>query len=293
MDGRRREHDGGDVDDSLALTLGSIYDAAPTPPPSPPPVAAPTLPPSSTPVVFSKLPPVIFVPKLPPSSPLVPHAPPSLLSAPRSTRCRRNSLPPSSPLGSLSTRRRLNNPDASPSLRPRGRGADKANGDEGALLPAPFPWVRADRPALHYTLESLQLKGIMSVEGSATCKHCRVEVPITYDLEAKFREVRDYVAANIHTMDDRAPEQWLRPQLPGCGACGKEACMWPLIPNEKREINWLFLFLGQMLGCCTLDQLKFLCKNTSNHRTGAKNRVLYYAYIEMCRQLEPHGPFNV
>lgn len=27
--------------------------------------------------------------------------------------------------------------------------------------------------------------------------------------------------------------------------------------------------------------------------TGTKNHVLYYAYIEMCRQLDPHGLFNV
>ncbi|XP_006646227.2 uncharacterized protein LOC102704475 [Oryza brachyantha] len=150
-----------------------------------------------------------------------------------------------------------------------------------------------DRPLLHYTLETLLLKGITSVEGRAICRHCSAQASIPYDLESKFREIRAYVAANIHTMDDRAPEQWLIPRLHKCDACGKESCMWPLIPNEKREINWLFLFLGQMLGCCTLDQLKFFCKNTRNHRTGAKNRVLYYAYIEMCLQLEPKGPFNV
>ncbi|EAY75455.1 hypothetical protein OsI_03356 [Oryza sativa Indica Group] len=157
-----------------------------------------------------------------------------------------------------------------------------------------FPWVTsADLPVLHCTLESMLLKGITSVEGKATCNRCRAEVPIAYDLDAKFREVRDYVAANIHIMDDRAPEHWMCPRLPDCGSCGKKACMWPQIPNEKREINWLFLFLAQMLGCCTLEGLKFFCKNTKNHYTGAKTRVLYYAYIEMCRQLDPQGPFNI
>lgn len=157
-----------------------------------------------------------------------------------------------------------------------------------------FPWVTsADLPVLHCTLESMLLKGITSVEGKATCNRCRAEVPIAYDLDAKFREVRDYVAANIHIMDDRAPEHWMCPRLPDCGSCGKKACMWPQIPNEKREINWLFLFLAQMLGCCTLEGLKFFCKNTKNHCTGAKTRVLYYAYIEMCRQLDPQGPFNI
>ncbi|KAF2951769.1 hypothetical protein DAI22_01g287800 [Oryza sativa Japonica Group] len=258
MDGKGRHGGGGGGEDPLTLTLGSIYSSAPTPPPSPS---------------------------------LVPQSSLSSLSAPGSTRHYRNS-PRSSLLAPPSNRRRLNNPDEGQS--PRGRG-EEANGDNGVLVMATsFPWVTsADLPVLHCTLESMLLKGITSVEGKATCNRCSAEVPIAYDLDAKFREVRDYVAANIHIMDDRAPEHWMCPRLPDCGSCGKKACMWPQIPNEKREINWLFLFLGQMLGCCTLEGLKFFCKNTKNHCTGAKTRVLYYAYIEMCRQLDPQGPFNI
>lgn len=316
MDGKGRHGGGGGGEDPLTLTLGSIYSSAPTPPPSPSLVVAPTPPPSSflvaaptllssptpvvvpmllpsptRPVVFSMQPHFDLVPALPPSSPQVPQSSLSSLSAPGSTRHYRNS-PRSSLLAPPSNRRRLNNPDEGQS--PRGRG-EEANGDNGVLVMATsFPWVTsADLPVLHCTLESMLLKGITSVEGKATCNRCSAEVPIAYDLDAKFREVRDYVAANIHIMDDRAPEHWMCPRLPDCGSCGKKACMWPQIPNEKREINWLFLFLGQMLGCCTLEGLKFFCKNTKNHCTGAKTRVLYYAYIEMCRQLDPQGPFNI
>jgi hypothetical protein len=103
----------------------------------------------------------------------------------------------------------------------------------------------------------------------------------------KFREVREYIVANHHAMYDRAPKAWEFPALPDCDACGHEGAMWPEIAADKHEINWLFLFLGQMLGCCTLEQLKYFCMNNGRHRTGAKNRVLYYAYIEMSNQLLP------
>lgn len=35
--------------------------------------------------------------------------------------------------------------------------------------------------------------------------------------------------------------------------------------HRKKFINWLFLLLGQMLGYCTLQQLKYLFKHTKNH----------------------------
>ncbi|XP_022682448.1 uncharacterized protein LOC101768302 [Setaria italica] len=135
------------------------------------------------------------------------------------------------------------------------RDADAAV-DAGVQRP-PFPWA-TERPAQHDTLEGLLRRGVTSVEGQARCKRC----------------------------SDRKTV-WMYPALPDCDKCGNKGAMWPEIAAEKREINWLFLLLGQMLGCCTLEQLKYFCKKTGRHRTGAKNRVLYYAYIEMCNQLEP------
>jgi hypothetical protein len=93
-------------------------------------------------------------------------------------------------------------------------------------------------------------------------------------------------------MHDRAPSDWMNPVLPRCQFCDQENSVKPVIANKKQKINWLFLLLGQMLGCCTLDQLKYFCKHTKNHRTGAKDRVLYLAYLGMCKQLDPNGPFD-
>ncbi|KAG8077616.1 hypothetical protein GUJ93_ZPchr0007g5189 [Zizania palustris] len=148
-------------------------------------------------------------------------------------------------------------------------------------------------PAQHDTLEHLLLNGITSVEGVVRCKRCFGEQVIAYDLEAKFHEVRNYVAANWLAMNDRAPDKWMWPRLPNCVACGKEGGMSPVIPRDQREINWLFLFLGQMLGCCKLEDLKYFCMHTKRHRTGAKNRLVYSVFVEMCSQLEPQGPFHV
>lgn len=215
--------DGGDeLQDPLALTLGSIYAAAPPPPPSPPPPTA----------------------------------------APRSVRRRLNS-------GRRAAR----------VVKAR---ADAAVHHE----PPPFPWATG-RPARHDTVEALLRRGVTTVEGHARCKRCGARKAIAYGLEAKFRALRDHIVANRHAMNDRAPDAWMYPALPDCDACGQKGAVWPEIAADKRGVNWMFLFLGQMLGCCTLEQLKYFCQNTGRHRTGAKNRVLYYAYIEMCNQLEP------
>ncbi|CAL4961963.1 unnamed protein product [Urochloa decumbens] len=205
-----------------------------------------------------------------------PPSPPPSAAAPRSTR-----------------RRRLNNGSSAPATRRRSSAKPRDAGDDAGPLQqqqqqpaAPFPWA-TERPAQHETLEALLRRGVTTVTGQARCKRCGARKPVAYDLEAKFRPLRDYVVGNRHNMNDRAPEAWMFPSLPDCGACGHKGAMWPEIASEKREINWMFLFLGQMLGCCTLEQLKYFCENTGRHRTGAKNRVLYYAYIEMCNQLEP------
>jgi len=235
MEGKTARGRGGDVSDPLALTLGSIYDAADA-------AAAPAPPP-----------------------------PPRTAALPRSTR------------------RRLNNGSPAARRRPRAKPRDDDKEDvDGGLQDQepPFPWA-TERPARHDTLESLLRRGVTTVEGQARCKRCAARRPVAYDLASKFRELRDHVVAHRHAMDDRAPDAWMYPALPDCAACGHKGAMWPEIAADKRRINWLFLLLGQTLGCCTLEQLKYFCQNTGRHRTGAKNRVLYYAYIEMCNQLEP------
>ncbi|WOH09609.1 hypothetical protein DCAR_0729067 [Daucus carota subsp. sativus] len=64
---------------------------------------------------------------------------------------------------------------------------------------------------------------------------------------------------------------------------------WPWWRGHRRLVAARVV---QMLGCCTVEQLKYFCKHTKNHRTGAKDRVLYLTYLAICKQLDPKGPFH-
>ncbi|KAG7960772.1 hypothetical protein I3843_10G142000 [Carya illinoinensis] len=156
---------------------------------------------------------------------------------------------------------------------------------------APFPWATTRRTTF-YSLECLLSKQIDTVTGSVQCKRCERQYEIGYNLEKKFDEVGHYIAENKSSMHDRAPSNWMNPVLPKCKFCGQENSAKPIISQKKKAINWLFLLLGQMLGCYTLEQLKYFCKHTKNHRTGAKDRVLYLTYLGLCKQLDPSGPFD-
>ena len=140
--------------------------------------------------------------------------------------------------------------------------------------------------------EQILAKGIHAIHGDVQCKKCERMYTIEYDFERKFNEVFEYIATNKQNMHHRAPSAWMCPTLPTCKFCGQENSCKPVISEKKRSINWLFLLLGQFLGCCTLEQLKYFCKHTKNHRTGAKDRVLYLAYLALCKQLDPTGPFE-
>ncbi|XP_059634703.1 uncharacterized protein LOC132277025 [Cornus florida] len=114
-----------------------------------------------------------------------------------------------------------------------------------------------------------------------------------YDLREKFNDVGGFIVKNKAAMRDRAPNEWLNPVLPICKFCHKQGSnVKPVIAEKKREISWLFLLLGQMIGCCNLTQLKYFCKHTNHHRSGAKDRVLYLTYLGLCKQLQPNGPFD-
>nr|KYP72814.1 hypothetical protein KK1_005417 [Cajanus cajan] len=154
-------------------------------------------------------------------------------------------------------------------------------------IPPPFPWAR-DRRATVHTREYLMENGIVTITGSVECKRCKVKFEMGLDLEKKFDEVWKFIQKNKHDMSDRAPDNWAIPVLPKCEHCGGENSVQPyLAGTKKKHINWLFLFLGQTLGCCTIKQLKYFLKHASIHRTGAKDRVLYSTYMTLCKQLVP------
>ncbi|XVF01444.1 hypothetical protein REPUB_Repub04eG0089800 [Reevesia pubescens] len=158
-------------------------------------------------------------------------------------------------------------------------------------VPPPFPWATTHRATIH-SVNYLLSEHIFTITGDVQCKRCESQYEIAYDLQDKFAEIGSFIAENKSAMHDRAPLVWMNPVLPKCDFCDQENSAKPVISDKKKSINWLFLLLGQMLGCCTLEQLKYFCKHTKNHRTGAKDRVLYLTYLGLCKQLDPNGPFN-
>ncbi|GJN15120.1 hypothetical protein PR202_gb02011 [Eleusine coracana subsp. coracana] len=172
---------------------------------------------------------------------------------------------------------------------------DNGNGNKApsSHQQPPFPWAKPNRVAEHYSLAELAARGIRTVEGEVQCKRCDARTTLSLNVESKFSALREFIALNVQAMDDRAPEEWKDPVLPDCGRCGQRNSLRPVVAAEKERINWVFLLLGQTLGLCTLEQLKHFCAHTNQHRTGAKDRVLYSTYMELCNQLCPGGPFDM
>ncbi|KDP46232.1 hypothetical protein JCGZ_10072 [Jatropha curcas] len=197
--------------------------------------------------------------------------------------------------GTVSTplHHRQEGPTAPQCRPPRARRNTTQTPREGKseIIPPPFPWATNHRATVH-SMEYLLSKKIETISGAVHCKRCEKQYEMGFNLREKFVEVGTFIAENKASMHDRAPSVWMTPVLPSCKYCDQENSVKPLISEKKKSINWLFLLLGQMLGCCTLEQLKYFCKHTKNHRTGAKDRVLYLTYLGLCKQLDPDGPFE-
>jgi len=162
---------------------------------------------------------------------------------------------------------------------------------KSVVIPAPFAWAADCRATVHRYNYLLQNR-IFNITGDVQCKKCKEKFQMSFDLREKVPEILKFVIENRNNMYDRAPTIWLKPTLPNCVHCNQQNCVKPVIADKKRSINWLFLLLGQMLGCCTRKQLKYFCKHTKNHESGAKNRVLYLTYLGLCKQLDHPGPFE-
>ncbi|KAF6991565.1 hypothetical protein CFC21_008640 [Triticum aestivum] len=227
-----------------------------------------------------------FMAKQPPTTSLVPPIKPDVV-VPLGSPVACSAQPPS-------TRRRITNgvlPQPQPPSSKTGSVSQASTNGTPPAIP-PFPWA-TNRAAIHHPISYLLDQGITTVEGEVKCKRCDVLKTVSYNIAVKFKEVRDFVTRNIHDMDDRAPAAWMTPAVPDCDGCGLRNSLRPVIALEKERINWVFLLLGQTLGLCTLEQLKYFCARTGQHRTGAKDRVLYSTYMELCSQLCPERLFNL
>ncbi|RDX92668.1 hypothetical protein CR513_25164, partial [Mucuna pruriens] len=124
-------------------------------------------------------------------------------------------------------------------------------------VPAAFPWA-ASRRATVRSREYLLHHGILTITGKVECKRCGANFEMGLDLEEKLAELWKFIQREKEAMNCTAPKAWLHPVLPNCPHCGVENCVMPFFGDTKKKaINWLFLLLSQMLGCCTPRQLSY------------------------------------
>ncbi|CAK8568235.1 unnamed protein product [Lathyrus sativus] len=184
-------------------------------------------------------------------------------------------------------------PPSPPHQPPRVRARLNPRSEKSETIPIPFPWATNRRAKLH-SLHYLRHNGIVNIIGDVQCKRCDTIFEMSFDVTKKFPKLWTYILENRQFMNDRAPPNvWMNPTLPDCVHCNQENCVKPIIVKKKKNINWLFLLLGQLLGCCNLAQLKYCCKHTNNHRTDTKDIVLYLTYLALCKQLDSTRPFNL
>lgn len=168
---------------------------------------------------------------------------------------------------------------------PRERARRDQQSEKTETIDIPFRWAtnrRARVHSFHYLIQN----EIFDITGDVECMKCQRKFELSFDVRERFPEISNYIMKNSQAMGERAPpEVWMNPRLPDCMHCNKKNCVKAIIADKKKKINWLFLFLGQMLGCCNLVQLRYCCKYNNSHRTGAKDRVLYSAYLALCNQL--------
>ncbi|KAH0856889.1 hypothetical protein HID58_085150 [Brassica napus] len=144
----------------------------------------------------------------------------------------------------------------------------------------PYPWATT-RPARIHNLRYLYVNNINVIVGQVHCKPCESTQTIEYNLTEKFGELYRYIYDNKEVLRHRAPKVWSCPKLTPCCSCKNG--MKPVIGENKEEINWLFLLLGQMLGCCTLDQLSsshatYLVYDLYRNRAGLMAFKVYFGF---------------
>ncbi|XP_028758651.1 uncharacterized protein LOC114741593 [Neltuma alba] len=159
-------------------------------------------------------------------------------------------------------------------------GAGRARNDnkpawEPTIQP-PYPWASNMRAKV-LSLEELISKNIIVISGDVHCMECKKQFQIEYDFPSKFYDVVSFLVNGNDNMHD---------VIKDCKLCGRRKCVQPVISGKKRETNWLFLFLGQMIGYCNLAHLKYFCKHNNLPTSEAKDPLVKLAYTALHCQLD-------
>ncbi|KAF9684343.1 hypothetical protein SADUNF_Sadunf04G0108500 [Salix dunnii] len=120
------------------------------------------------------------------------------------------------------------------------------------------------------------------------------DIPLTEPLLYITASINQKVPWVVHLALYANAKTLLRVLAKGKGKMFPSCTLGPWIEacEKQYEIGFDLEVKFVEIGCCTLDQLKYFCKHTKNHRIGAKDRVLFLAYLGLCKQLNPNGPFD-
>nr|CAD1828162.1 unnamed protein product [Ananas comosus var. bracteatus] len=88
----------------------------------------------------------------------------------------------------------------------------------------PFPWA-GDRPATIRPINWLRANGITHVHGEVRCGSCGVQKVVSYELESKVGDTRDFMYSLRHYLDDHAQPVWSTAKLLPCDSCGGSGCV--------------------------------------------------------------------
>ncbi|KAI9071745.1 hypothetical protein K1719_046284 [Acacia pycnantha] len=180
-------------------------------------------------------------------------------------------------------------PEATPSPPPEGQAGPSGTSSrvrkkcKETAIESPYPWAKPTRAKI-FSREELLSRNITVIIGDVRCKGCKEKYKVEYDLLTKFSEISSFIDKKKDLMHSRAPKEWCNPELLDCKLCNHSKCVEPIL-TKKKSTNWLFLFLGQMIGFCKLNHLRYYCKYANLHKTGAKNRLVFYTYMDLRRQL--------
>ncbi|XP_057512764.1 formin-like protein 6 [Actinidia eriantha] len=163
--------------------------------------------------------------------------------------------------------------------------------------PPPYPWATKEvgnHRAGVRSLHDLRSNGITMISGRVICRFCNTQTTIKYNVLQRFSLLKTFIRRNKNTMTElrEAPEAWKNPEekLRRCmerdRGCGQNNALIPYNAVPPRSMNWLFMLLGQTLGLCTTDDLQYLV----NERSDNKPRLLYLAFLSLCKQLKPDEP---
>ncbi|KAK1268438.1 hypothetical protein QJS04_geneDACA006335 [Acorus gramineus] len=164
---------------------------------------------------------------------------------------------------------------------------------KGLTIDRTFPWAGTER-AIIRSLESLLSAKINTITGTVQCKICKGRLKVQYDILEKFEKLKAFIVAEKPNMQDKkAPYAWQHPKRGSCYMCLRHNTMEPLIWPKKQGINWLFLLLGQTIGFCNEDQLRYLCKHNHVVRSGNMEELIYNTYFCLCKMLQPIELFDL